>query len=176
MKLSRLALVSAAATLLLSLSVSAKQEMKKAYIFGFASSFNDSTVYFTDIQEIDSAWFTTKNKFLVNRESYSAQLRDYLSAQGESNRTCIVTYATDQKKATKKWNKLRNRYTLQRKKKKDDKHENDKPAFLIKDITQNNFRFSPVEDFDSYNDEPTQKAKNKKAKKAAKKAAKKNKQ
>ena len=27
----------------------------KVYLYGFAASFNDSTVYFTDIQEVDSA-------------------------------------------------------------------------------------------------------------------------
>ena len=33
---------------------------KKAYMFGFSASFNDSIVYFTNIQEIDSVWFSQK--------------------------------------------------------------------------------------------------------------------
>lgn len=56
---------------LMSLSVSAKIKcVPKIYAFGFAASFNDSIVYFTDIQEIDSAWVGEKNEFLVNRENY----------------------------------------------------------------------------------------------------------
>ena len=51
----------------------------KIYAFGFSASFNDSIVYFTDIQEIDSAWINEKNKFLVSRDNYSYQLKNYLS-------------------------------------------------------------------------------------------------
>ena len=79
MKLTKLVFATLAAALLISITSQAKNEMRKAYVFGFASSFNDSTVYFTDIQELDSAWFTSKNKFLIGRENYSYQLRDYLS-------------------------------------------------------------------------------------------------
>ena len=28
----------------------------KVYMFGFAASFNDSTVYFTDVQQLEGAW------------------------------------------------------------------------------------------------------------------------
>ena len=76
MKLSKIGLTAIAATLLISLTAQAKNEMRKAYVFGFASSFNDSTVYITDIQELDSVWFTSKHHFLVSRENYSYQLRD----------------------------------------------------------------------------------------------------
>ena len=49
----------------ISVNVSAKNKcVQKLYAFGFAASFNDSTVYFTDIQEIDSAWVNEKNEFL----------------------------------------------------------------------------------------------------------------
>ena len=37
----------------------------KMYIFGFSASFKNSIVYFTDIQELDSAWIDTKTKFLL---------------------------------------------------------------------------------------------------------------
>ena len=37
----------------------------KLYAFGFSASFNDSIVYFTDIQEIDSAWINDKTDFLA---------------------------------------------------------------------------------------------------------------
>ena len=53
MKLTQLVFATLAAALLISITSQAKNEMRKAYVFGFASSFNDSTVYFTDIQELD---------------------------------------------------------------------------------------------------------------------------
>lgn len=101
MKITKIALASIALACFSSLSASAKNEVKTAYIFGFASSFNDSTVYFTDVQKVDSAYFTRKNKFLVSRENYSYQLRDYLEQQGAGNRTCIVMFDFNQKKAEK---------------------------------------------------------------------------
>ncbi len=79
MKITKIALASVASSHVSARSLhQAKNEAKTAYIFGFASSFNDSTVYFTDVQKVDSAYFTRKNKFLVSRENYSYQLRDYL--------------------------------------------------------------------------------------------------
>jgi len=82
----------------------------KLYAFGFAASFNDSIVHFTNIQEIDSAWINDKNKFLLNREDYSYQLRNYLEEQGMPRRTCVICYDIKQKKAQKKFNKMRNKY------------------------------------------------------------------
>ena len=78
MKLRKSVFAAIAATLLIAVSMQAKDEMKRIYIFGFASSFNDSIVCFTDVQAVDSAWLNSKNHFLVSREYYSYQLRDYL--------------------------------------------------------------------------------------------------
>lgn len=144
MKLSKLVLASLAATLLLSLTIQAKNEVGKAYIFGFSSSFNDSTVYFTDIQEIDSAYFTGKIKYLESRENYSYQLRDYLSKLGEDHRTCMVEYDKDPKKLEKIWNKLQSRYSHASKKKNNQKEISKLPPFQIKYITKDQFAFEPV--------------------------------
>lgn len=148
MKLTKLAFAALAATWALSLTVQAKNEAKKAYIFGFASSFNDSTVYFTDIQELDSAWFTGKAHFLVSRENYSYQLRDYLSGQGEDNRTCVVMCNTDAKKMEKQWNKLHARYEHKQKSKNNQKQVNQLPPFQIKHLTKDQFAFQTVEPTD----------------------------
>lgn len=67
MKLRKSVFAAIAATLLIAVSMQAKDEMKRIYIFGFASSFNDSIVCFTDVQAVDSAWLNSKNHFLVNR-------------------------------------------------------------------------------------------------------------
>jgi len=176
MKLSKLVFAALAATLVLSLTVQAKNEVKKAYIFGFASSFNDSTVYFTDIQELDSAWFTGKNKFLVSRENYSYQLRDYLSGQGEEHRTCLVLYNEDAKKVEKLWNKLHARYEQKQKSKNNQKQVNKMPPFQIKHLTKEQFAFQAVEPMDEgvQEEKPTKEAlrEQKKALKEQKKAQK----
>lgn len=136
MKLSKIGLTAIAATLLISLTVQAKNEMRKAYVFGFASSFNDSTVYFTDIQEVDSAWFTSKHHFLVSRENYSYQLRDYLASIGEQHRTCVVEYNTDPKKLENTWNKLYIRYAHNQKKEKQPEAEERTASFPNQETEQ----------------------------------------
>lgn len=175
MKLSKFGLATVAAALLLSLTIQAKNEMRKTYIFGFASSFNDSIVYFTDIQEIDSAWVTSKNKFLISRENYSYQLRDYLSGQGLENRTCMVEYSDDPKKLEKSWNKLYNKYAHNQKQKNNQKQTNQLPPFQIKKIEKGDFAFLAVTPQEEYIEETQEPAKKEKAKKAskAKKVAKK---
>ena len=167
MKITKIALASIALACFSSLSASAKNEVKTAYIFGFASSFNDSTVYFTDVQKVDSAYFTRKSKFLVSRENYSYQLRDYLEQKGAGNRTCIVMFDFNQKKAEKKWNKLYARYIQKpkAKKAKNGQQTNDAPSpYQVKTINSTDFHFSSVQP----NDEEVEEVKVKKAKKAKK--------
>lgn len=65
--------------------------------FGVAASFNDSIVYFTDIQELDSAWIDDKSDFLLNRSDYSYQLKNYFEQKNILHRTCIVSYALKRK-------------------------------------------------------------------------------
>lgn len=172
MKLSKLTFVSVAAALLLSITLQAKNEIKKAYIFGFASSFNDSTVYITDIHEVDSAWFNTKTHFLVSRENYSYQLRDYLSGLGEEHRTCMVEYSTNLKDLQKKWNKLSDRYIKEQKTKNNQKQTNSLPPYQVKTIGKDKFAFTsvaPLEEVDNEEvDKPTKKVKAKKAMKEQK--------
>ena len=62
----------------------------KAYMFGFAASFTDSIVFFTDIQEVDSVWLTPK-KYLAGKSNYSYQLRNFCTdSLGFKNRTVVV--------------------------------------------------------------------------------------
>ena len=82
---------------LASLSTFAENKARTVYMYGFAASFNDSTVYFTEIQQLDSAYVDSKTKFLYSRENYSYQLRDYLGAQGFKNATCITSFAMTRK-------------------------------------------------------------------------------
>lgn len=96
--------------LFVSLTASAKYEPKTIYVYGFVASFNDSTIYFTGIQKLDSAYIDSKTKFLYSRENYSYQLRDYLDAHGMKHATCITSFAFTQKDAEKKYFKLRKKY------------------------------------------------------------------
>jgi len=106
----------AAAMLLIVTTASAKKEVTpRMYMFGFAASFNDTIVHFTDIQAVDSVWTDSKTNFLLGRENYSYQLRDYLANQQMPHRTCIVVFNKDRKKLEKKFLKLRRLYTQPKK-------------------------------------------------------------
>lgn len=88
----------------------------KAYMFGFVASFNDSTVYFTDIQEVDSVWFYQKKKILAGRSNYAYQLRDYFAQQRDQpKRTCVVICNQKRKKVEKIYTKMMKMYTSSKK-------------------------------------------------------------
>jgi hypothetical protein len=114
-------------------TASATEKPTKLYVYGFSASFNDSTIYFTDIMELDSAWINSKTKFLYGRNVYSSQLKDYLQANGVDTPTCIISYATTRKKAEKKYMKLRSKYTSKK-----------QGNYIIKYITTTDFRFNAV--------------------------------
>lgn len=109
----------------------AENQPKTVYMYGFGASFNDSTVYITDIQQMDSAYVDSKTGFLYGRADYSYQLRTYLEAQGMADPTCITAFATDRKKAEKKYLKLRKRYLSGNRN-------------LVKYVKQADFRFTAV--------------------------------
>ena len=92
------------------LSASAKLNKQEVYVYGFAASFNDSTIYFADIQFIPDGWIETKHDFLYGRDSYSCQLRDYLKTIGCNAPTCVTGFAKTRKKAEEKYLKLRSKY------------------------------------------------------------------
>lgn len=92
-------------------TANAENKPHKAFLCGFAASFNDSTVYFTDIQELDSVYIDSRTHFLYSRENYSYQLREYLQQQGFTTPTCITLFALTRKEIEKKLQRLRKRYT-----------------------------------------------------------------
>lgn len=96
---------------LLATTAYGKAKQTPVYLFGLAASFNDSTVFVTDIQKLDNAWVDQRTKFLMSRQEYSYQLRDYLATIGLPHMTCITFYALDKKKAEKKMASLMKRYT-----------------------------------------------------------------
>jgi hypothetical protein len=84
----------------------------KMYMFGFVASFNDTIVHFTDVQEVDSVWIESKSDFLLGRELYAQQLRDFMRSNKQlGHRTCIVMYDRNRSKLEKKFIKMRKLYT-----------------------------------------------------------------
>lgn len=159
-----------------SLAAQAKVEPTTAYIFGFASSFNDSTVYITSVQKVDSVYLSHKNLFLEGRDNYSFQLRDYLESIGEPKRTCIVMFDRNFKKAEKKWAKLYERYTKKAKAKclKSGEKPKELPSpWQVKSVDENKFTFKPITPDNM--EEPMTKQERKEAKMKAKEEVKKQK-
>ncbi len=118
----------------MSLTVNAKNvKQPKVYMFGFSASFQDSVIYMTDVQEMDSVWIDSKTKFLLGREQYSHQFKDYLAEQQQPNRVCIVFFALKKEDAEKKYIKMRKQYTSKSKRKYD-----------IKYLHASDFQFSAV--------------------------------
>ncbi len=116
-------------------SLTAKNVMvPKMYMFGFAASFNDSIVHFTVINDVDSAWVSSKSNFLLGRNFYSNQLRDYMSSCLMDNRTCIVVFDKKRSRLEKKLLKMRKKYS------------GDKNSFGydVRTIETADFRFKPV--------------------------------
>ncbi len=105
------------------------------YMFGFSASFQDSTIYITDIQEVKKVWIEKKTKFLLGRDNYSQQLKNYFSEKlQQPNRVCIIFYAENKKKAEKKMEKLKKKYVVQ-----------SKGSYDIHYITTEDFKFEAID-------------------------------
>lgn len=87
-----------------------KEKYKQVYAFGVAASFTDSVVYYTDIQLLDSAK-VTKEGFLVHRDLYSYQLKNYLeNGQLQQNSTCMIYFSEKKAKLEKEAAKVLAKY------------------------------------------------------------------
>lgn len=125
---------------LLFCSVASYAGRQTVHLYGFAASFNDSIVYFTDLQTIAQAAID-RNNFLYGREEYSNQLRDYLAAQGYPHATCVTVWATSRAALEKKYQRMRSRYLMlaNRRAKK-----NGTASYTIKYLTPEEFSYTPV--------------------------------
>lgn len=123
-----------AVMLLTVMTVSAKGSKKQTvYMFGFSASFNDSIIYFTPVQELQGYIADNRTHFLVNRDQYSYQLKDYFENRGQLNRTCVTVYSTERKKLEKKYQKMKEKYTTKSKNK-----------FDVVYLTDTDFKFQTV--------------------------------
>ena len=91
----------------------AKKNKKKkphtVYVMGVSYSFSDSTVYFTEIQQMDSIVFGEgDHKFLPSRQHYSYELTDYMAEkEGMPARSSALLYSKKLSKLQKKEAKLK---------------------------------------------------------------------
>jgi len=111
------------------------------YMFGFSASFSDSTIYVTDIQDVKGAWIDNKTKFLLGRDNYSYQLKDYfINTLQQNNRVCMVFFSTSKSNAEKQMKNLMKKYIPNPKKKKENwKH------YEVHYLTSSDFQFSPID-------------------------------
>lgn len=142
-----------------SMAVSGKLRCTPIYLFGTSASFNDSIVYFTEIQILDSAWIDEKSNFLVNRAEYSNQLREHFNATGHPNRTCLVSFATSEKEILKKYAKMRKQFKGTDKKPKN---------YAIREIDDEEFHFQAIKLFNIDESEIVMESSKKKSKRTEK--------
>ena len=134
---------------------------EKVYMFGFAASFNDTIVHFTEIQPLDSAWTDGKTGFLLGHNLYSGALRNYLSQTGMPHRTCVVVSDKKLSRLQKRYAKMKKLYESNKKQ----KNRND-----IRTIAAADFQFKPLDKsmFVSEEEEAAKVQKPKKEKKSKK--------
>lgn len=114
--------------MLMAVAMQAKDD-GKIYVFGVSTSFNDSIVYLSSVQDLEGASLQKKTGFLEYRSFYSAEFQHFLESKYQGNQTCAIFFATDRNKLEKKYLKLRKRLSK------------GKPDTL-KEISASDFQFS----------------------------------
>ena len=83
---------------------------RRVHLYGAAVNFNDSTVYLTDIQYLDSVIINSEGA-LSNHANYALQMKVYLEGTlGEKNQTCSVIYSPKKRKIEDKLSKMRYKF------------------------------------------------------------------
>ena len=86
------------------------EEPKRVYMYGISVNFNDSVVYLTDVQRLDSVIIDDEGA-IQNYAGYSMQLKVYLEGTlGKVNQTCAVVYSEKKKKLEKRYLKARKKF------------------------------------------------------------------
>ena len=91
-------------------SFTLKSNEKPVYAFGVAASFNDSVVYYTEIQVLDSVGLD-KAGFPPKRDLYAYQLKNYLEYDlNKPDYTCMIYFSENKKKLEKEASKIKGKY------------------------------------------------------------------
>lgn len=105
-------------------------EVERMYIYGIGYSAGDSIVYMTDLLMLENAQLTKRDRFLVNRNHLSNQLKSYLTSAGIPNQTCCVTFHKNLNSIDKAYRKQLAWFK--------------KKGLLIMNVDQTKFRFETV--------------------------------
>lgn len=94
-------------------AIQAKDKDKNVvYVLGASISFSDSTVYFTEIQEIEGVELV--KGFLPHRHMYAYELKDYMNfKEGMPGRTSVIFFSKKRSKVEKKEKKMKERIVKQ---------------------------------------------------------------
>lgn len=110
------------------------------YVCGVNFCFNDSLIYFTDIQQMDTISVYGKYNVLINREQYSYQLRNFMTEKlHRPNTTSVIMHDMDREKLTKKLQTMRDKYVFIGKGKKK------RPSnYDLRVLSSEEFSFTPI--------------------------------
>ena len=100
----------------LHLSAFAKDKPQRVYLFGVATNFNDSTVYITEVQHLDSIMLNPDGS-LPNYVGYALQMKVHLEGELEEiDQTCAVIYSDKKKNLEKRFLAVRKKYNSNKEK------------------------------------------------------------
>lgn len=105
-------------------------EVGRMFVYGVGYTPGDSIVYMTDLLYIENAQLTKRDRFLVNRNHLSIQLRSYLASVGKPNQTCCVTFHKNLNSIDKAYRKQLAWFK--------------KKGILVLNVDQTKFRFETV--------------------------------
>ena len=98
------------------ISAFADDKPQRVYLFGVATNFNDSTVYLTDVQHLDSIMLNPDGS-LPNYVGYALQLKVHLEGSlDERDQTCAVIYSDKKKNLEKRFLAVRKKYNVNKEK------------------------------------------------------------
>ena len=90
--------------------MSAKKDKDVVYLFGTSYSYNDSIVYFTEIQPLEGVKLEKGTGFLPNRQFYSYELKDYMNFKEDMpGRTSVILFSEKKSTLQKREAKIKKR-------------------------------------------------------------------
>lgn len=105
----RYILVALMALLICSSFTLKEKKTEGVYLFGIAASFNDSVVYFTPIQHVDSV--KLEKGFLPKRAQYAYQLKNQIEyTKNKNDYTCMIYFSDNKAKLEKEAAKVKGKY------------------------------------------------------------------
>lgn len=77
------------------------------YAFAYGTCFNNSVIYLSTVEKLDSANIDPKTKFLTDRKFYANNFKYFLDNQYKGIHTCAIFFNKNKEKLEKTYIKLR---------------------------------------------------------------------